>query len=250
MYSTSGTQERPFIKSEQKRIDDLFGSTKNLSKWQRATQTYRKLEHRQAHVSTCIQAQTHTELCIGDRDGSFKRSMCAHAQTPTEMCIGGGDDFFKRRLSKLHLDRMMIGPKDTIMGLNFLPITVTCAATCPDFCQAHRVRRDSITWDSDRPPFQKEQFTAGSVQSAGLVQAAVCVWFSLDFGLTHCRHIHRRLFRKCLRQSLHPCAKRLMSPSCSIPMTCTTTGQSTTIHESPQLCLPSFSLLVAHLSTC
>ena len=60
----------------------------------------------------------------------------------------------------------------------------------------------------------------------------------------------RRLLSKCLRQSLYPWTKRLIAASCSMPMTCSTAGQSTTLCESLQLGLPSFSLFATHFSTC
>lgn len=54
MYSTSGTQERPFIKSPQKKIHEWFWSTKNLWKWQRTPRACRELgawqAHREAHA--------------------------------------------------------------------------------------------------------------------------------------------------------------------------------------------------------
>lgn len=50
MYSTSGTQERPFIKSVQKRIHEWFWWTKSLLKWQRATQACKEFELQYAHI--------------------------------------------------------------------------------------------------------------------------------------------------------------------------------------------------------
>lgn len=63
MYGTSGTQERPFIKSVQKRIHEWFWSTKSLLKWQRATQACREFELEYVH----IQAPAGWEGWEGDR---------------------------------------------------------------------------------------------------------------------------------------------------------------------------------------
>lgn len=72
--STLGTQERPFIKSERKRIDDWFGSTKSLSKRQRATQT---CIDRPMCTHTCTHAQTHIDLSKGDGGWQTHPELCA-----------------------------------------------------------------------------------------------------------------------------------------------------------------------------
>lgn len=138
MDSTFGTQERPFIKSEQKRTDDWFGSTKSLSKRQQTTQT---CIDRPTCTHTCTHTQTHTELCRGD--GGW--------QTHMEVCTGDGELFLQEDTLETSFGQVMMRwPKDIIRCLHFLPVTVTCSTTCPALCQAHRVRVDSGTWDSDR----------------------------------------------------------------------------------------------------
>lgn len=104
MDSTFGTQERPFIKSERKRIDDWFRSTKSLSKRQRTTQT---CIDRPTCTHTCTHAQTHTELCRGDGDW----------QTHTELCTGDGELLFQEDTLETSFGQVMMRWPKTSLGV-------------------------------------------------------------------------------------------------------------------------------------